>query len=55
MKGALLFLGICVVSLFNPFYALVLVGLLLTYEIYLQNSKTEETDWDKFWKKETDI
>ena len=55
MKGIIIFLGICIVALFNPIYAIVLAGLFLTYEIYLQNSKNEKTSWDKFWKKETEI
>ena len=39
MKGILLFSVICIVALFNPIYAIVLTGLLLTLEIYLQNTK----------------
>lgn len=55
MKGILLFLGICIVALFSPIYAIILVGLLLIYEIYLQSSKNEKTNWDKFYEKETKI
>ena len=50
-----MFLGVCIVALFNPIIALVLVVLLLIYEVYLQNAKDEKTSWNRYWKKETKI